>query len=266
MKIFNIENGERKVYIQMSDIMMLNRTGRPILDSIYEKISTGIIAADGSDRMDFVKFSQSKEIEFFESMDWIIDYKRIRDVSEEEIKAKCQEISTEMNQIANRIEAMSDEEKREHQLLASRYDLLDHKMKCLAEILLIKQGHQQMSFPVVPDSDGFSFVGDNNCDYEIRISLDPNKLLLFRKDGRKLTNDEIIPQGFLQAGLSIAIMERVQSDEFFGDYEMSNSLSEDGRYLVMEFKVKCHENDGEDKAEKSGIKKLIKKLFNKVRK
>ena len=82
MKIFNIENGERKVYIQMSDIMMLNRTGRPILDSIYEKISTGIIAADGSDRMDFVKFSQSKEIEFFESMDWIIDYKRIRDVSE----------------------------------------------------------------------------------------------------------------------------------------------------------------------------------------
>lgn len=263
MKIFNTENGVKKVYVQMNDIMMLNQTDMPIPTSIYEKVFTGIV--DDSNRMDFVEFTQPIEIEFFESMDWIVDYKQIKSLSEEEIKTKGQEISTEMNEIVNRFNAMSDEERVENQSLVLRHNLLDYKMKYLAEILCVKQGYQQRPFPVVPDSDGFSFVGDDNCDYQIRASLDPNKLLLFRKDGKKLSSDERIPQGFLQTGISIAVMER--SDEFFGDYEMSNSLTEDSQYLVIEFKVKSYESDlEEDKIEEKGIKRIVKRIFNKKKK
>ena len=52
MKIFNTENGVKKVYVQMNDIMMLNQTDMPIPTSIYEKVFTGIV--DDSNRMDFV--------------------------------------------------------------------------------------------------------------------------------------------------------------------------------------------------------------------
>lgn len=113
-------------------------------------------------------------------------------------------------------------------------------------------------YPVAPNPDGFSFVGNNSCDYEIRASFDPNKLLLFRKDGKKLSNDDRIPQGFLQAGISIAVMEKEQNSEFFGDYEISNFLTEDSQYLVIEFKVKSYENEVQEK----GINRLVKKLFN----
>ncbi len=114
-------------------------------------------------------------------------------------------------------------------------------------------------YPIVPNLDAFSFVGDNSCEYEIRPSLDPNKLLLFRKDGKNLSNDDVIPQGFLQAGISIAIMEKKQNDEFFGDYEISYFLTEDSQYLVIEFKTNSYEGNIREK----GINRLVKKMFNK---
>jgi hypothetical protein len=216
MKIFNNENGLRKVYVQMNDIMRLNQTDETIPTSIYEKFFTGIFIVDESNRMDFVEFSQPEEIEFFESMDWIVDYKQIRDLSKKGIKT---------------------------------------------------EGQSQMPFPIVPDSDGFSFVGDDNCDYEIRASLDPNKLLLFRKDGKKLSSKERIPRDFLQTGISIAAMEKSQNDNFLGDYEISNSFSDDGLYLVIDFKVKSYKSSmEEDKSEEKGIKRLVKKIFPKKKK
>ena len=43
MKIFNEENGIKKVYVQMNDIMMLNQLDELIPASIYEKIFTNIV-------------------------------------------------------------------------------------------------------------------------------------------------------------------------------------------------------------------------------
>ena len=107
----------------------------------------------------------------------------------------------------------------------------------MAEILWVNQGLKKMPFPLVPDSDGFSLSADD-CEYEIRGSLDPNKLLLSRKDGQKLKRQDRIPQGFLQMGISLALTERKNS--FIGDYTTHNYLTEDNKYLVTEFKVKSY--------------------------
>ena len=268
MKIFNVENGVKKVYVQMNDIMMLTHSDISIPTSIFEKIFSDIVIVNDNNRMDFVEFTQPNEIEYFESLDWIVDYKQIRFLSEEEIKKKGQEIANEMNKIANRFNSMTDEEKRDNQSLIQRHELLDYKMEHLAEILWVKQGHIQMPFPVVPDSDGLSFVKDDNCEYEIKTSLDPNKILLFRKNGKKLSNDDRIPQRFLQTSISNAIMERNEKNVFTGDYEISNFFTEDNQYYVTEFKVKSYDNNNEEQEEikeEKGIKKLLKRFFNKNR-
>lgn len=266
MKIFNDENGVKKVYIQMNDIMMLTYSDISMPSTIFEKVFSDVVIVNDNNRMDFVEFTQPQEVEYFKSLDWIVDYKQIRNLSEEEIKEKGQEIASEMNEIANKYNSMTDDEKRDNQSIIQRHELLDYKMKSLAEILWIKQGHKQMPFPVVPDSDGFAFIGDDNCKYEIRASLEPNKMLLFRKDGKKLSNEDRIPRGFLQTGMSIAIMEKNKNNEFEGEYKMSNSLTDDNQYFVTEFKIKNydnkHENQEELKEEK-GIKKLIKRFLNK---
>lgn len=277
MKIFNKENEIEKVYVQMNDIMMLNQTDLTIPATIYLKIFNGIVIVDDSNRMNFVEFTDPKEIEFFKKLDWIIDYKEFRDLSEDEIIAKRQEIANELNEIANEYNNMSDEEKKENQHLPMKHELLKYKFHYFAEILWIKQGHIQMPFPVVPDSDGFSFVSDNeDFIYEIKASLDPNKLLLFRRDGKELSEDEMIPQSFIQGGMSIAIMQRSEKDEFFGDFETINYLTYDNKYLVTEFKVRKHEeetqeledNEKEEESikEESGFKKLVKSIFGKNKK
>ena len=75
MKIFNVENGIKKVYVQMNDIAMLIHSDLPVPASIYEKIYSGTVITDDSNRMDFVEFNQPSDIKFFESLDWIVDYK-----------------------------------------------------------------------------------------------------------------------------------------------------------------------------------------------
>lgn len=272
MKIFNIENGVKKVYVQMNDIIMLNHTAASIPASIFEKVFSDVVIVDDSNRMDFVEFTKPNEIKFFESLDWIVDYKKVRDFKEEEIKEKGQEIANEMNRIAEKYNSMNDKQKEKNQSLMLKHELLKYKMNSLAEILWVKQGHITMPFPIVPDSDGFSFVGNDQCEHEIRASLDPNKILLYRKDGKKLSKDEKIPRGFVQMGISIALMEKGKTNEFFGNYEMSNSLSEDSQYFITEFKVRSYdetpkeEKQPEEKQpEEKGIKGFVKRLFNKKR-
>ncbi len=257
MKIFNVENGIKKVYVQMNDITMMNQTGIQIPASIFEKV------LDDSNSMDFVEFIKPKEIEFFKSLDWIIDYKQVRCLSEEENEQKRQEIVQEMSEIVHRFNSMSEKEKRNNQLLLQRHRQLNYKMNYFTKILWVKQGSKQIPFPVVPDSDGYSFVGDGNCEYEIRASLDPNKILLFRKDGKKLSNDETIPQGFLQTGMSIAIMDRNEKNNFFENYGISSYLTDDHQYLVTEFRVKRYDYPQEERKAEKGIKRLVKRIFNK---
>ncbi len=269
MKIFNVENGTKKVYVQMNDIMMLIHSDISLPTTIIKKVFNDIVIVDDSNRMDFIEFTQLNEVEYFESLDWIVDYKQIRYLSDEEIIKIGQSISNEMNEIANRFNSMTEDEIINNQSLVQRHKLLDYKIKSLAEILWVKQGHIQIPFPVVNDSDGFSFVGDDKCEYKIGASLDPNKILLFRKDGKKLSIDDKIPQGFIQMGMSIAMMERNKNNMFSKEYEMSNSLSEDSMYFITEFKLKSYDNNQEEQEEvreDKGIKKLLKRFFNKKEK
>lgn len=242
MKIFNIENGVKKVYVQINDIVMLDYINLEVPDLKLKETFTSVVSTDSG--MEFLEFTKPDEIEFFKSLDWIIDYKQIRDLTIYEIKEKINEVSNSFNPDFG----------------VEKIRLLKYKMKYLLEMLSIKQGKIKIPFPIVPDSDGFSFTSDD-CEYEISSSLDPNKLLLFRKDGKKLSNEDKIPQGFMQAGMSIAIMKRTYKNEVFIDYEMSNSFTCDNKYLVTEFKAKSYDND--DLKKNNKLKKIVKRFFSK---
>ena len=78
MKIFNVENGVKKVYVQMNDIMMLTHSDISIPASIIEKVFSDVVIVNDSNRMNFVEFTQPNEVEYFDYLDWIIDYKQSR--------------------------------------------------------------------------------------------------------------------------------------------------------------------------------------------
>lgn len=140
------------VYVQKNDITYLNQylslSNLPIPSSIFEKVfGSNIIIIDNSNRYEFIKFDKPEEIEFFQGIDWMIDYNKVKDLSEEEIIALAKSIVEENNEIARRFNSMTPEERKKNINMAFQYELLDFKICSLRDILWFKQGHIKMDLP-----------------------------------------------------------------------------------------------------------------------
>lgn len=139
---------ENAVYVQKNDIVYLNNIELAIPASIFMKVfGNGIVIINDSNRYEFVKFEAPEEIEFFKGIDWMIDYNEVKDLSEEEIISLGQSIAEEKNNIAQRFNSMTPEERKENMNMVSQYELLDFKMYSLRDFLWFRQGHIKMKLP-----------------------------------------------------------------------------------------------------------------------
>ena len=273
MKIFNTENNINKVYVHPHDLCKIFDSDIKVPDSIFMKFFNENVVYDfnfifDNNNLEFIEFDTKEELEFFKSLNWIIDYKELIKLTEEEIKNIMNEISNEIDEMADKYNSMGEIEKENNISLYKKCDLLTFKLKSINEILLFKQNKKEIELPLVPNSDGFSFAGDDECEYEIRESLDPTKNLLFRKDGKPLSNNEQIPITFVDAGMSIALME-FSKNNGSKDYDinMSRYISDDRMYIITSFnynnyEVKNKKEEMIDKPKVNGIKGFIKSLFS----
>lgn len=263
MKIFNIENGKKKVYVQLNDIAMLDEFADVIPASIMDMMYQRTIIVNDSNRMNFIEFTERDEVAFFESQEWILDYKKVRDLSIEELSSMGQTILDEMNDVAASYNSLPLADRMNHSDLESRHEILRYQLNYITEMVSLKRGTTIMPFPVIPDSDGFTFVGDSAVNYTIKGSLDPNKFLLFRTDGNPISDKERVPQGFLQSGIAIALVDKRIEHNFYGEYEMRYSMSGDNKFLIIEFKVKSLTPPTPKNPEEKGLMKLVNRLLGK---
>ena len=269
MKIFNKENEKEKAYVQFNDIMELIQTNNPIPASIIDKVfGREMLIVDDENRDNFVEFDDPTEIEFLRSIEWIIDYKKYRDLTKDELELLIKENIKDSNEIATKYNTLSYEEKLKDLDLHQKYNALRLKEEDLKKLYFMKKGEYQPPFPLVPDSDGFSLgCDDQEISYKISASLDPQKYLLYREDGKELHNDDFIPSNFIQNGLMIAFMEKKNIPQM-GEFELSFNFSEDNKYFVVDLKELEEKKYEETKkaSEKKGIRKVLNKIFNKKKK
>jgi hypothetical protein len=239
MKIVNIENGKKKVYVQLNDVMMLMQFDSLIPVEVMDKIFSKVFIVTDENRFEFAEFVDDGTVEFFEACEWIPDFRKYKNMTEEEIVADGQIIANEMNEIAQQWNSMNDKQREKNEKILTRYKRLEFKMHSCAEILFTKQGHRVMPFPIVPDYEGFKVAEQKDCPYVAQQGLNPLQVLLFRTDGKKLDEkNESIPQGMIQATDSILINDNLEHNEFFGEFfERNRSISDDGKYLVTTFKI-----------------------------
>ncbi len=151
---------EKAVYVQKNDIAYLTHTDLPIPASIFMKVfGSGVVIIDDHNRYEFERFEEGDEIEFFKSLDWIVDYHSVKDLSDGEIIEIGQNIAQTKNQIAQKFNSMSGDEREKNFEMVTQCELLDFQMYSLRDILWFKQGHLKMTLPegidyptgVVPD-------------------------------------------------------------------------------------------------------------------
>ena len=82
---------------------------------------------------------------------------------------------------------------------------------------------------------------------------------------------EVIPQGLVQAAESILVDANLNTNEFFGDFESTRTLTDDGMYLVTTFKIipkkeeekeEVKENSVQPTKGKMTLAKRIKNFIN----
>ena len=265
MKIFNKENGKEKVYVQMEDIMLLMHydLNAGIPASIFDKLfRNGYVFVDDRNRFEFVSFEDKNEIDFFRSIDWIVDYKEYRTRSFDEMVQAGEDIRNEMAQIANRYNAMDEIDRKNNQGLRTKFELLEEKFKFLPQIVFINQGHVTMPFPNVIDSDGFD-CGSNE-EFEIKSSIDPNKIIITRKDGQNI-NKGSINRNLLKNILANVSVGMAFREEYCEIMKTKQAISEDGKSITIEFMVRPIDKDMDMTNPKSkkqnGFVKKIKNVF-----
>ena len=139
---------ENAVYVQKNDIAYLNNTDLSIPASIFMKVfGNGMVIIDDSKRYEFEKFEDASEIEFFKGLEWIVDYNSVKDLSDDEIIEMGQSIAQLKNQIAQKFNSMSENERKENLEMVTQCELLDFKMYSLRDILWFKKGHLKMTLP-----------------------------------------------------------------------------------------------------------------------
>ena len=274
MKVFNIEDGKKKVYVQLNDVMMLMQFDDVIPTEVMEKHFMNMFIVTDENRFEFSEFTDPHTVEFFEQCDWIPDYKQYRGLSEEQIIECGQQIGEQMNIVAVKWNGMTPAQREKHQEVALEHEKLEFKMHSLAEILWTKQGHRNMPFPVVPDCSGFVMDNDD-WPYIARQGINPTQVLIYRKDGKAMDRKkEVIPEGLVQAAQSILVDANLNTNEFFGDFENIRTLTDDGMYLVTTFKIipkkeevqeEGKENSVQPTKEKMTLAKRIKNFINKKR-
>lgn len=136
------------VYVQKDDIIHLYQSDLFIPESVFMKFFDGeSVVINDSNRYDFVKFEEKPEMEFFQNIDWMIDYNEVKDLNEDEFISVGQKIARDKNELAQIINSMPKSEKQRYMATVNKYELLEHKLYSLRNVLWFKQGHIFIRLP-----------------------------------------------------------------------------------------------------------------------
>lgn len=136
------------VYVQKDDIEYLNSLGLSLPSSIVNKIiEYNIMQIDSSNKYEFVKFDEQSDIEYFKSLDWIVDYDEVKDLTEPEMFSLYKNVVEEKNTIARKYNLMSEKDRMNNMEDVTKYKLLDYKLYSLVYVTCFIRHHTKIVLP-----------------------------------------------------------------------------------------------------------------------
>jgi len=143
MKLFR----NNRVYVQMNDVMFAMSHSDSVPGVVVNQIFKGIVIVTNDNKMDFVNFDDKTAINYFKSLDFIVNYDDYKDLSIEELDAKAEELIEKIGVVADKYNGLSEEKRAKHHDLVDEYEKLEYVINCLGEIKGIKLGTNHMDIP-----------------------------------------------------------------------------------------------------------------------
>lgn len=121
--------------------------------SIFLKVfGNGITIINDRNRYNFVCFTEAEDIEYFKQLDWMIDYGKVKNMSEEELENLLSIMLDKMDFLDKAEQSIPvNQSQKRHELLQA-FSLLVFKFCSLRDILWYKQGHISLNLPEIEPS------------------------------------------------------------------------------------------------------------------
>ena len=121
--------------------------------SIFLKVfGNGITIINDRNRYNFVCFTEAEDIEYFKQLDWMIDYGKVKNMSEEELENLLSIMLDKMDFLDKAEQSIPvNQSQKRHELLQAFF-LLVFKFCSLRDILWYKQGHISLNLPEIEPS------------------------------------------------------------------------------------------------------------------
>lgn len=136
------------MYVQKKDILYLTQSNILIPKYIYIKLlELHTFPINETNKYEFIRFNKIEEINFFNSINWIINYDDINKLNNNEIIKLATKIKLEQNEITNKMRKIANKSKEELMDLITEYELKNHEFYSLRDIYWIKEGQLNIEMP-----------------------------------------------------------------------------------------------------------------------
>ena len=243
MKILN--NG--KMYVQLNNLSYLTKMKKvplSILERLLKDFSTLIGNEDKKES--FIEFSKKEEIEFFQNQDWIIDFKKVNSLSQEEIAFLIDSLKFQLEREDN--------------------NLVKYELNSIKDYIEWEKGKKKILFPMEADSDK-EYLSEDEKYYAIQ-GINPNMILIGKKDHSKIEEEEYLTPSVVSTAIQEQLMRMKQNNPYFEDFIVERKFSEDQYYYLIEFHQKEYQEikTNSQKNEKDNILQLLLKRKKKASK
>lgn len=145
MKVFK----DNSLYVQLDDLNFLFHQNISMPRTVIEKVFSGkmgtFIVTD-SNRYDFIRFDDEEAINYFYSLNWIINYDSVKDLTMNELMEMGQKLSVLRNERASYFNGLSDLEKENNMELVEECEFLMFKIYSLADYIHYFNGELKIPF------------------------------------------------------------------------------------------------------------------------
>ena len=241
MKIFDEKN--RKIYVQICDVLHLYKRNYYVLSSIKEKVHLDY--NNDVDIYSFLEFSNNDEIEYFRSLNFILNYNDYSQLNKEELKDKIILLSKDIEISKNKVNnvLINSDNNIETDILVNEIINKEYFLSSLNELLFRKKNNMKFDIPIINKNNEETYKEDK---YIMCSTMIDNVFYIFKEDNSMMNENDIIPSGFCIRGLKYLLNDENEN------YIYRNKMSEDNKKLIVTLVL-----------EKENIKpKIFQKLFS----
>ena len=266
MKILNVENNKLVAYIQRKNIKAMLRYEEKIPRKFYKFAKDiGLYEQDDTHDEEFIKTTDKKFIKLFIQTDWIPDYRELRDLSDEDLQAKVDELTIKLQDLDSLYTTLPYQEQR-ISYLPEQKARTNQKLNDINKYLLTRQGKTDIPVEIPLAIDSKASIITSSGILKFGRSLDHAKILISKKDGTTFQQGYDINPIEVNMGLITFMAEENLTPNESGQMDLTVNSEPTNTYLVVDYNFKKDETLVEtitqEKEEPSRIKQYQKTFIN----